>query len=109
MSQTTQYGHSYDEKREAMEWLIEEKRAMRNGTAAERELMSIWRSIAADYRARDRMKVVEVVKRFERALERADIRKKPIYGYEAGNLREIAELTIGSWPAIRQALEDFEK
>ena len=106
----TQYGHSYSEKREAIEWMIEQHRQWREGTSGQQRMLSIMKSIAVDYRARERQKVVETAQRIERAIEYADKRKKPpVYSYEIGNLREIAELTIGSWPVIRQALEEFEK
>jgi predicted ribosome quality control (RQC) complex YloA/Tae2 family protein len=66
------------------------------------------KEIANDYRARDQQKINGAVCKIARAIQNAN-RSRTTLGYQFGNLREIAELTIGFWPTIRQALEAFEK
>ena len=111
MSNITQYGYSNDEKRETVEFIIEERRWARNSDElAQCAIYDRLRSIASDYRARDRLKINDTIKKLERALEYAEAKKRKhqLLGYDAGNLQEIGKLVIGSWPVLRQALEEFE-
>jgi hypothetical protein len=64
------------------------------------------REIANDYRAREQLRIHDAVCKIARAIQNAN-KSRTALGYQFGNLREISELTIGYWPTIRQALEQF--
>lgn len=78
----------------------------------ERRTLLILKEIADDIRARDPNQATETIRMLERAIEnarRALHRTTNAFGYPPGNLREVAEIAIGRWPSIREALERFEK
>lgn len=96
------------EKLQVIEHFIEQWRIARNGDPGERAVYHTLKAIAEDIRARDRKRATDLITRMDRAMKNAERWKTKPTGYQPGNLREIAELTIGAWPTIRQALEDFE-
>lgn len=96
------------EKLELVEFLITQWRPARSSTIeGERDTYLILKAIADDIRARKPGRAIEVVERIERAINNARA-SRDRSGYQPGNLREIAELAIGSWGTIRLALERLE-
>jgi hypothetical protein len=67
------------------------------------------KAIAEDIRGRQRHKISQAFALLERAIIHAKDRRLTNGAYRPGNLREIAELTIGMWPTLRQALERFNE
>ena len=96
-----------EEKLALIELLIEQTRNSPPNQFGWRshETHLVLKAIANDIRARP--KASNTIEIFERALRNAKDRQTYL-GYEMGNLREIAELTIGRWSTIKQALEKFE-
>lgn len=97
---------SNEEKLQVIENFVEQWRGSRaNSDPSEQHVYQTLKAIADDLRAP--VKTSDTVHRMDRAIRNAQDRKTST-GYATGNLREIAELTIGRWPTIRQALEKFE-
>lgn len=97
------------EKLETVEYLIELWRPGRSSSIeSERATFLILKSIADDIRGRDRERATETMTKLERAIGNA--RKSMFRGaYPSGNLREIAEIVIGKWTTIREALASYGK
>lgn len=66
------------------------------------------KAAAEDLRGRQRERIGEVGENLRDALDAAQ-RTKSALGYETGHLRRIAEIVIGAWPTIGQALDRFEE
>lgn len=97
---------SSEEKLKVIEHFVEQWRDARDGDdPGERQVYLTLKAVADDLRAQP--KATDTIHRMDRAIRNAQDRKTST-GYATGNLREIAELTIGRWPTIRQALEKFE-
>lgn len=64
------------------------------------------KAVAADVRHRSPVAVSSLRKQLSDAVERAHASRSAL-GYETGKLRAVAELVIGRWPAVRQALDAF--
>jgi hypothetical protein len=99
------------EKLEVIELLIEERRAARNSAFESRfrEQWMILKAIAADIRGRQPSSVSRARDLLREAIDGAERSKLRDLGYENGKLRQIAELTIGLWPTLQQALEQFKQ
>lgn len=94
------------EKLEVIEHFIEQWRPAQN-IRGERDVFLILKEIADEIRAREPQRAIETIVKLERAIGNAKKNRKRVLGYEPGNLREIAELVIGRWSTVRQALEKF--
>lgn len=97
------------EKLETVEYLIELWRPGRSSSIeSERATYLILKSIADEIRARDPLLSDDTLNKLERAIGNA--RKNRVQQtYSSGNLREIAELVIGKWAVIREALASKAK
>ena len=96
------------EKLETIEFFIEQWRVARNSETGERDIYLILKSIAKDIRGRESQSISGTRILLEGAINRS-LEAKTEHGYQFGNLKQIAELTIGLWPTIRQALDWLEE
>ena len=95
-------------KLEEVERLIERYRwARSDGKAPENASYWALKAVAADLRARLPETPGPILGRIQGAIDAAS-REKVGNRYSDGHVRAVAEAVIGSWPTIRQALEDFE-
>ena len=100
------------EKLTTVELLIRDWRPGRSSSIKnENVTYLILKEIADDIRGRDPKRATETIIMWERAINNARRARDRIStgGYPPGNLREVAEITIGRWPSIREALERFGK
>lgn len=97
------------EKLDEVERLIELGRPVRGhpGTP-DSHRQEIFKAIAVDLRARLEGKPSEVLVELERRAT-AVHRSKTALGYDAHALRGLAEGVMARWPAVKQALEMFER
>ena len=80
----------------------------RNKGSPEYRAFCVLKAIAEDYRGRQEGEPLAAAYALQQAIDVAKAARKPNFGYPMGNLRQIAELTLGYWSSIRQALERFE-
>lgn len=99
------------EKLEVIEFMITQWRPARSSSIeGERATYLILKEIAADIRGRDPQAPSRARERLQRAIDDAKAdRRESGSGYAVPKLRKIAEVTIGEWPTIRQALEVYDK
>ena len=98
---------SLGDKIKAAERLIEDLRWSRNDPMVP-EFTTYWvmKAVASDLRARQRHVKLQALDDLQHAIDMAHASKiRP--GYEMGKLQHLAELLIGKWPVVRQALESF--
>jgi len=102
--------YTIEEKLSVVEFLIEQLRDSRHELGApNRGRYLILKSVAADLRARIPGEPLAACFELDEAIRAADASKTVPLGYEIGKLRRIAEILIGRWPVVRQALEKFEE
>jgi hypothetical protein len=99
--------YTYQDKLEAVEAMIESHRDMRTGATNDQTFLLILKSIASDYRAFDKQRGSERIEHMERAIANAAKAKTTVGAYAVGNLREVAELLMGSWPFWKIAAQEF--
>lgn len=93
-----------EDELEVLERFIEMWRPA-SSIADERKTYLVLKSMAEKIRASNPMATTMLCAKIERAIMNARKAKKPGSNtYEPGNLREIAELTIGGWPTIRHCM-----
>lgn len=99
------------EKLEVIEFFCTQWRPARSSTIeGERTTLLILKEIAKEIRARDPAAPGRAQDRLQRAIDDAKAdRRESGSGYAVPKLRKIAEIAIGEWPTIRQALETYEK
>lgn len=98
-----------DEKLGAVERLVEKWRPHRSQPNSDEgiEYLAL-KAVAADLRARRDEKIQDGTRKLQEAIDRVEAsRVQPGYDYGIGQLRALAELTIGLWPLIRQSLQAY--
>lgn len=98
------------EKLEVIEFMIEQWRPARSSDiAGERDTYLILKDIAREIRGRMPGVPSRSRQTLERAIERAAATKTglPGAGYQGRTMFALAQVVIGEWPTIRQALDKF--
>ena len=100
-----------EEKIEVLEHFIVQWRPGRSsGIEGERETFLILKAIAADLRAQRQDRKGQVLTELSKLVQLADLHRDPeTKNYTPGRLQRVAHFVMGSWPVLRQALEQFEQ
>ncbi len=98
------------EKLEVVEHMIEQWRVARGSAGGDRDVYLILKAIAKDIRGRMPGVPHRARDTLQRAIERATAAKTglPGAGYQGRTMFALAQVVIGEWATIRQALEKFE-
>lgn len=92
-----------------IEVLIEDFRAYRSSPTQPEHVTYLALKMAADdLRGRMKGKPCDARAALQNAVERMQASKTPL-GFEQGHMRAVAQVVVGHWATIRQALERFEK